>query len=121
VKVSCSTAGMAEYLKRIKTLVSLSLLLPKKCRTWSMYEYVAKKKFQKTSREKMKTREIITRKAEENKRKLFLRKSDENKRKLFPENPLRTGENKRKLFKENPMKTGEIILRKADENKRKLF
>ncbi len=54
----------------------------------------------------MKTREIITRKAEEN------------KRKLFPENPMRTGENKRKLFSVNPMKTGEIILRTADENKR---
>ena len=69
-----------------------------------MYEYVAIKKIQKTSREKMKTREIITRKAEEN------------KRKLFQENPMRTGENKRNFFLENPMKTGEIILRKADEN-----
>jgi hypothetical protein len=49
VKVSCSTAGMAEYLKRIKTLVSLSMLLPK-CRTWSMYEYVAKKNFKNKQR-----------------------------------------------------------------------
>jgi hypothetical protein len=43
-----------------------------------------KKKFQKTSREKMKTREIINyKKSRGEQEKIVSRKSDENKRKLF--------------------------------------
>jgi hypothetical protein len=78
VKVSCSTAGMAEYLKRIKTLVSLSLLLPK-CRTWSIYEYVAKKESKNKQRKDENERNYY-KKSRGEQEKIVSRKSDENRR-----------------------------------------
>jgi hypothetical protein len=67
------------------------------------------KKFLKTSREKMKTREIITRKPEEN------------KRKLFQENPMRTRENCFQKIRWEQERTRENYFKKSDENRKNYF